>query len=70
MLKMYTKDGIWIIEDKGVNKGFDSSYDAWQYVFLLKEIRPKVEMGARSLYPVRSLNPMPERRVKNVRIYT
>lgn len=70
MLKVYTKDGIWIIEDKGVNKGFDSSYDAWLYLFLLKKIRPKVEMGVRSLYPVKSLNPFPERRVKNVRIYT
>lgn len=70
MLKMYTNDGIWIIEDKGVNKFFDSAYDAWQYVFLMREIRPKVEMGERSLYPVKSLNPFPERRVKNVRIYT
>ena len=70
MLKMYTNDGIWIIEDKGVNKCFESAYDAWQYVFLMREIRPKVEMGERSLYPVKSLNPFPERRVKNVRIYT
>ena len=70
MLKMYTNDGIWIIEDKGVNKCFESAYDAWCHVFLLREIRPKVDMGPRSLYPVRSLNPMPERRVKNVRLYT
>ena len=70
MLKMYTNNGIWIIEDKGVNKFFDSAYDAWRYVFICREVRPKVEMGPRSLYPVRSLNPIPERRVKNVRIYT
>lgn len=70
MLKMYTKDGIWIIEDKGVNKGFDSSYDAWAFIFLLKEIRPKAPFVERSLYPVKSLNPFPERRVKNVRIHT
>lgn len=70
MLKMYTKDGIWIIEDKGVNKCFESAYDAWAFVFLLKEIRPKVPFAERSLYPVKSLNPFPERRIKNVRIHT
>lgn len=70
MLKMYTIDGYWVVKDKDRLVIFDSAYDAWQYVFLLKEIRPKVEMGERSLYPVRSLNPMPERRVKNVRIHT
>lgn len=70
MLKMYTNDGYWVVKDKDRLVIFDSAYDAWQYVFLLKEIRPKVEMGERSLYPVRSLNPMPERRVKNVRIHT
>lgn len=69
MLKMHTKDGIWIIEDKGVNKSFDSSYDVWSFVFLLKGIRPKVPY-IRHLYPVKSLNPMPERRLKNVRVHT
>ena len=70
MLKMYTNDGYWVVKDKDRLVIFDSAYDAWCFVFLLKEIRPKVEMGERSLYPVRSLNPMPERRRKNVRIYT
>ena len=70
MLKMYTNDGNWIVKDKDRLVIFGTAYDAWCYVFLLKEIRPKVEMGERSLYPVRSLNPMPERRVKNVRIHT
>lgn len=70
MLKMYTKDGKWFIEDNGRNIIFDSSYDAWVYVMLMKAIRPRVEMGRRSLYPVRSLNPFPERRQKNVTIHT
>lgn len=70
MLKMYTYDGNWVVKDRGRLVIFDEAFDAWQYVFLLREIRPKVEMGERSLYPVRSLNPVPERRVKNVRIYT
>ena len=74
MLTMYTYDGKWIVKDnvKGRDRFalFDSSYDAWCYIFLLKEIRPKVPFVERSLYPVRSLNPFPERRTKNVRIHT
>ena len=70
MLKMYTYDGNWVVKDGDKLVIFEKAYDAWVFVFLLKEIRPKVEMGERSLYPVRSLNPMPERRIKNVRIYT
>ena len=66
MIKMRTKDGLWIIEDGGKNIIFDTSYDAWVYVFLCKEIRPKAPLVQRSLYPVRSLNPVPERRLKNV----
>ena len=69
MIKMRTKDGKWFIEDKGRNVIFDSSYDAWAYVFLLKEIRPRVPFE-RPLYPVKSLNPVPERRHKNVRVHT
>ena len=69
MVKMHTKDGIWTVEDKGVNKCFESAYDAWGYILLLKEIRPRVPY-IRPLYPVKSLNPMPERRQKNVRFHT
>jgi hypothetical protein len=69
MLKMYTKDGIWIVEDKGVNKCFDSAYDAWAFVLLLKGIRPKVPY-IRPWEVVKSLVPNTERRIKNVRIHT
>lgn len=69
-MKMQTINGKYVIIDRGVVKEFDKAYDAWRYVFICREVRPRVEMGVRSLYPVRSLNPVPERRVKNVRIYT
>ena len=70
MLKMYTFKGNWVIKDGDRIVVFDKAYDAWCYVLLLKEIRPRVPMGERSLYPVRSLNPIPERRCKNVRVHT
>ena len=70
MIKMRTKDGKWFIEDKDRNVIFDSAYDAWVYVFLCRETRPKAPFVPRSLYPVKSLNPVPERRRKNVRIHT
>lgn len=69
-MKMQTINGKYVIIDRGVVKEFAEAYDAWRYVFICREVRPRVEMGVRSLYPVRSLNPIPERRVKNVRIYT
>ena len=70
MIKMYTYDGNWVVKDKDRLVVFENAYDAWQYAFLLREIRPKAPTGARSLYPVRSLNPIPERRVKNVRLHS
>ena len=70
MIKMYTYNGEWVVKDGDRYVVFDKAYDAWCYVLLLKEIRPRVPMGERSLYPVRSLNPIPERRCKNVRLYT
>lgn len=72
-MKFRRECGKWIIEDRGVNKIFDTSADAWEYIFLMREIRPKVPQVVRSLYPVLSLDPRPERRVKRVvweRIYT
>lgn len=70
-MKFKRENGLWIVEDRGVNKVFDTSYDAWAYIFLMKEIRPKAPSVPRSDYPVRSLNPFPERRCKKIvlRIY-
>lgn len=71
-MKMRKQFGKWIVEDRGVNKVFDTSADAWAYVFLMLEIRPKAPFYPRSEYPVRSLNPFPERKVKRIvwkRIY-
>lgn len=65
-MKMRKQFGKWIVEDRGVNKVFDTSADAWAYVFLMREIRPKAPQVVRSLYPVKTLDPRPERSVKRV----
>lgn len=65
-MKLRLEKGFWIVEDRGVNKIFDKSRDAWTYIFLMREIRPKAPQVPKSLYPVRSLNPFPERRCKKV----
>ena len=56
-MKLKTVDGKWVIEDNGVIKIFDKSYDAWQYILFMKEIRPKAPWTLKSLYPVNSLIP-------------
>ncbi len=68
-MKLRRENGLWIVEDRGVNKVFDTSADAWAFIFLMREIRPKAPQVAKSLYPVRSLDPRPERMKKNV-VYT
>lgn len=67
-MKLQKRNGKWIIEDHGRNIIFDTSYDAWQYIFLMKEIRQKAPEVPRSLYPVRPLNPTMIGVRKNVRI--
>ena len=57
LMKMRTKDGKWIIEDQDIGLTFDSSYDAWMYVFLMRTIRPNPPIPPRSTYPVLSLVP-------------
>lgn len=66
MLKMHTKESKWVIIDGKRTIVFDCSRDAWQYLFLVRDIRPRVDMGSRPLYPVRSLNPVPEMRKKKI----
>jgi hypothetical protein len=65
-MKLKRINGFWIVEDRGVNKIFETSLDAWTYIFIMKEIRPKAPEVPKSLYPVRSLNPMPTRGCKKV----
>ena len=65
-MKLRRENGLWIIEDRGVIKIYKKSYDAWAYIFIAKEVRPKIPRVPRSDYPVRSLNPIPERRCKKV----
>lgn len=66
MLKMYTKDGKWIVDDNGRNIEFDASYDAWMYVFLMRGIRPGVAKTMRS-QAVTSLNPIMKKTVNLIK---
>lgn len=66
MLKMYTNDNKWVIVDGERVKEFDNSLDAWVYVFLMRDIRPKAPSITKSLYPVTTLNPFPSRKQKKV----
>lgn len=66
MLKMNTSDGKWVIKDGDRTIIFDDAHDAWMLVFILREIRPKAPVVQKSLYPVRNLNPIPERRIKKI----
>lgn len=65
-IKMYTKDGKWIVDDGHKVNIFDTAFEAWCFIFILKEIRPKVPCKLSSLYPVRSLNPLSVLKKKNV----
>ena len=66
MAKMKTISGKYIVEDNGRDIVFDTSRDAWTYVFIIREIRTKAPEVPKTLYPVRSLNPIPARRCKTV----
>lgn len=58
-MKMRKQYGKWIVDEGYKVSIFDASADAWQYIFILKEIRPKAPEVPKSLYPVRSLMPFP-----------
>jgi hypothetical protein len=66
MVKMQSKGNIFVILDNGRIVIFKTSYDAWCYIFLLRGIRARVDMGPRALYPVKTLDPREEGRKKNV----
>lgn len=65
MAKMKTIAGKYIVEDNGREIVFDTSRDAWTYVFIIREMKKSPEVP-KTLYPVRSLNPIPTRRCKTV----
>lgn len=64
-MKLHTKSEKWIIEDKDREIEFDTSMDAWVFIFLMRGIRPKV-VCVSALHPVKSLNPFPEMKGKKV----
>lgn len=57
ILKLRTEGGKWYVDEGYKVSIFDTSNDAWQYIFLLKELRPMPGFANRTLYPVRSLIP-------------
>lgn len=56
-MKMRTENSKWIIEETDKLVIFDNLSDAWQYIFLMKEIRTLPQVSLNRLYPVRSLIP-------------
>lgn len=65
-IKLWKTGGKWYVFDGNKVNEFDNSLDAWQYIFLLKELRPYRTYAPKSLYPVRSLSPMPTRGCKRI----
>lgn len=68
-LKLRTEGGKWYVDEGYKVSIFDTSNEAWQYIFLLKEIRTLPPFAPHSLYPVRSLIPTIARGCKKV-VYT
>lgn len=56
-MKMRKTKAGWIVTDKGVEKVFETPYDAWLYILLMKDIRPHRTYRPKTLYPVTSLDP-------------
>ena len=69
MIKMYTKNRKWIVVDGDREIVFDDPRDAWEYVFLMRSVRPNVPKVPKALYPVKTLNPFSSRKQKKI-IYT
>lgn len=69
MLKLRSEKGNWVIEDNGRYIIFDKSYDAWQYILFVKEIRPKAPWTLKSLYPVYSLIPTVQKKIVNITLH-
>lgn len=68
-MKLRTEGGKWYVDEGYKVSIFDKANEAWQYIFLLKEIRPLPPFAPHSLYPVRSLIPTIARGCKKV-VYT
>lgn len=56
-MKLKTKDGKWIVTDKGAEKEFSSSHEAWDYIFTTLYIRSAQPSKRKELHPVLSLIP-------------
>lgn len=61
-MKLQTKGGKWTVTDKGKTKEFSSSRDAWDYIFMMLQIRSAQPSKRKELHPVLSLIP-PKKKV-------
>ncbi len=68
-MKLRTENGKWYVDEGYKVSVFDTAIEAWQYIFIMKEIRPKAPLVPQSLYPVRHLDPTKTRGCKKV-VYT
>lgn len=59
-MKLRFEGGKWIVDEGYKVSIFDTSADAWYYIFLLRELRPKAPWVPQSLYPVKHLTPFPK----------
>lgn len=66
-MKVRCCNGVWIVNDRGVDKMFYTSREAWEFVMLIKEIRGVSGRVLCSPNVVRSLVPT---MVKKRTVYT
>lgn len=65
-MKLYNTEGYWIVEDGNRSIIFNTSTEAWRYIFIMREVRPKIRYE-KELYPVRSLSPFPNKTKKRIK---
>ena len=65
MLKMYTKNQKWIVVDGERKIEFNTSREAWEFIFVMRGMRPNPK-AQRSLNPVTTLSPSPIRKKKKI----
>lgn len=63
-VKFWKTNGKFYVNDGNSISEFDELFDALQFIFLLKEIRPHYTYAPKPLYPVNTLDPRPQMRGK------
>ena len=65
-LKLRTKSGKWFVTDRGVEKEFNDSRHAWDFIFTMLKVRPAQPHTRKEMHPVLSLVP-PMQKVQMIR---